>query len=314
MGRFIIRGKASRSRSFLVTGAGGFIGQHLVRELLNQGHRVLALDRQFHSSRTPHKRVRYLKADLARIDPQKVGWRPRPEVCLHCAGSASVARSFEDPWADWEANVAATARLAEAWRQISPKGLFVFLSSAAVYGNPQRLPIREGDPLSPISPYGRHKLAAERILDTYRQEFHVPVRVARIFSTYGPGLKRQVVYEIVKKIRKGMNLSLQGTGREKRDFIHIEDLTRALLRIAQAPRCPPVLNVASGQATSIRDLASAAAQLSPRRISVRFSGKVPPGDPRFWKADISHLKSLGFRPKISLPEGLQRMILQGDAA
>jgi len=225
-----------------------------------------------------------------------------------------VARSFEDPQADWEANVAGTARLIEAWRHISPQGAFVFLSSAAVYGNPRRLPIREGDPAGPISPYGSHKLAAEHILGSYRDRFGIPVRIARIFSTYGPGLQRQVVYEIVARVRQETNLFLQGTGHETRDFIHIEDLTRALLRIAQAPQCPPIVNVASGQATSIRNLASTAALLSPRRISVRFSGKVRPGDPRFWKADISRLRRLGFRPKISLPEGLRGMILQGDTA
>jgi len=139
------------------------------------------------------------------------------------------------------------------------------------------------------------------------------VRIARIFSTYGPGLQRQVVYEIVARVRQEKNLFLQGTGHETRDFIHIEDLTRALVRIALAPRCPPIVNVASGRATSIRDLASTAAQLSPRRISVRFNGKVRPGDPRFWKADISRLSSLGFRPKVSLQDGLLDMILQGEA-
>lgn len=255
-----------------------------------------------------------MKADLSRIDSKNLAWGPRPEVCLHCAGSASVARSFEDPWGDWEANVAGTGRLIEVWRQHVPRGVFVFLSSAAVYGNPRRLPIREGDPAEPISPYGRHKLAAEHILGFYRDQFRISVRIARIFSAYGPGLDRQVVHEIVAKVRQGDDLGLQGSGSETRDFIHIEDLTQALLRIALASRCPPIVNVASGQATSIRNLASTAAQLSPRRISVRFNGKVRPGDPRFWKADISRLSRLGFRPKISLPEGLRGMILQGDTA
>jgi len=303
-----------RPRLALVTGAGGFIGRHLVQSLLQKGYRVLALDLRFPKPAFPHKEARYLKADLTRGLPKNLVVGPRPEVCFHCAGSASVARSFEDPWGDWQANVAGTARLIEAWRHISPQGVFVFLSSAAVYGNPRRLPIREGDPACPISPYGTHKLVAEHILGSYRDRFGIPVRIARIFSAYGPGLKRQVVHEVVAKARKSMNLSLQGTGRETRDFIHIEDLTRALMQIAQAPRCPQVLNVASGLASTIRDLASTAARLSPRRISVCFSGKVRPGDPRFWKADISRLHSLGFRSKISLQEGLRGMMLQEDAA
>lgn len=302
-----------RARLFLVTGAGGFIGRHLVRSLLQAGHPVLALDRKFPKGLFRHKNAKYLKADLTRMDSNIWASGPRPEVCLHCAGSASVARSLEDPWGDWEANVAGTARLIEAWRHLSPRGVFVFLSSAAVYGNPCRLPIRERDPAAPISPYGTHKLAAEHILTSYQDRFGIPVRIARIFSTYGPGLQRQVVHEIVVRVRQGRNLSLQGTGRETRDFIHIEDLTQALLRIAQAPRCPSVVNVASGQAASIRDLASIAAQFSPKKIAVRFSGKARLGDPRFWKADISRLRSLGFRTKISLEEGLRGMILQGDA-
>jgi nucleoside-diphosphate-sugar epimerase len=223
-----------------------------------------------------------------------------------------VARSFEDPLGDWEANVAGTGRLIEVWRQLVPSGVFVFLSSAAVYGNPRRLPIREGDPAEPISPYGHHKLAAEHILGFYRDQFGIPVRIARIFSTYGPGLDRQVVHEIVAKVRQGANLALQGSGRETRDFIHIEDLTSALLRIALIPLCPPVLNVASGQATKIRDLALTAARLSPRGVSVRFSGRARLGDPRFWRASISRLRSIGFRPKVSLQVGLREMIVQKD--
>ena len=190
----------------------------------------------------------------------------------------------------------------------------MFLSSAAVYGNPRRVPIREGDPAEPISPYGRHKLAAEHILGFYRDQFRISVRIARIFSAYGPGLDRQIVHEIVAKVRQGDDLGLQGSGRETRDFIHIEDLTQALLRIALASRCPPIVNVASGQATRIRDLALTAARFSPRDISVRFSGRVRLGDPRFWKADISRLRSLGFRPKVSLREGLREMIVQEDIA
>lgn len=178
------------------------------------------------------------------------------------------------------------------------------MSSAAVYGNPVVLPVRENAPLAPVSPYGFHKQIAETLLQEYYQVYGVASCAARVFSAYGPGLRRQLLWDVCRKAMTG-SVGLSGTGAETRDFIHVADVARAVRVLAEnAPMHAEPYNVASGVETSVAELASGlVANVSPA-VTVEFSGAQRPGDPLRWCADISAIAKLGFTPSVTLEAGL----------
>lgn len=293
-----------RGRLAVVTGAGGFIGQHLVRRLLDTGWQVVAVDR---------KPVAFPAAETVRCDltRDELSWAHQPiDVIFHLAGSSSVAGSVVDPPGDLSANTAATVRLLHALASLTTKPRLVVFSSAAVYGNPTTLPIRESAALAPISPYGASKLAAETYAQVYHRHAGVPVSVVRPFSVYGPGLTRQVVYDLLSRLSSSpSSLSVTGTGRESRDFVHVDDVVDAAIAVAlRGQMRGEAYNVASGQQTTIANLVELLCQLTAHRPHINYTDRSRPGDPLCWHADIGALNALGYAPTIALETGLRRLI------
>jgi UDP-glucose 4-epimerase len=200
-----------------------------------------------------------------------------------------------------------THSLLNALRKAKQRIRFVFLSSAAVYGNPRALPVLETSDLIPISPYGFHKVCSEALVREYAALHGLDALSLRIFSAYGPGLRRQVVYDVVRRIRPGSSLRLDGTGMESRDFVHATDVARAAFcALERAPGRGEAYNVASGTETTLRALATQLRKLCGDG-PIEFSGKVRTGDPANWRADIAALVALGFRPTMSIDEGLRQV-------
>jgi len=228
-----------------------------------------------------------------------------PDACVHCAGPASVRDSIIDPQRDFANSVSATFALLNVLRQAAPRCRTLLLSSAAVYGNPQRLPISEDSALCPISPYGFHKRMVEQLGTEFHQLFDMPITSARIFSAYGVGLQRQVVWDILQKARAtplDQPIYLSGSGNETRDFIHVDDVAQALVALLKfAPMRAEAFNVANGISVSIRELAH---KLAPQH-QIQFDGIIRAGDPLYWQADIARLAALGFACRVGLDEGLK---------
>jgi len=180
----------------------------------------------------------------------------------------------------------------------------VFLSSAAVYGNPASIPIDEEGPLRPISPYGFHKLLSEKLAEEFHVVYGLRTCIVRIFSAYGPGLQRQVLWDICQKALSEPVVQLLGTGRETRDFVHASDVARGIRTVLEhASFQSEAYNLATGVETTIQDLASKLLNALDVTSSISFDGTVRQGDPMRWQADISRLSKLGFCPRISLAEG-----------
>ena len=230
----------------------------------------------------------------------------RPAVCVHCAGRASVPDSMADPAADFHDNAVVTFQLLETLRTTAPDCRFLLLSSAAVYGEPTGLPVMEAATVSPLSAYGFHKLHCEHTCWEYSRLFGLQTTAVRIFSAYGPGLRRQVIWDICQKALTSSVVRLQGTGRESRDFIHVQDIARALALIATAPKTDGfnAYNLASGAETLIGDLARLTLKYLGQDLRVEFDGVNPPGNPLRWQADVGRLRELGFRPQIDLAQGV----------
>jgi len=294
------------SSTIFITGAAGFLGRHVARFFSEQGWSVVGID-QTPPENAPLANLRAY-SQMTLPDPGMGSFlkEHRPDVCVHCAGRASVGCSLSDPVADYYSNAVLVFEVLNAIRLHVPQCRFINISSAAVYGNPQVLPIREDSPPAPISPYGFHKLQSEHLCGEFHHIYGVPTVNARIFSAYGPGLRRQVLWDICQKALAGKQLILQGSGEESRDFIHAHDIARAFYTIARhAPMKGEVYNLATGEETRISELVSLLLEALHYDGDVIYEGHLPEGTPRNWNADISKLKALGFDISIPLHSGVK---------
>ncbi len=290
----------------LIVGSSGFIGSALSAYLSEKGYDVhgcdlVNLDVKGHLSHF------HLAADEA--DSFYNIFSSPYDICINCAGAAKVSSSFERPLHDYELNTRIVFRILDAIRLESRSCRFVNLSSAAVYGNPASLPVQESSPLEPISPYGIHKHMSELICNEFHDHFGIQTCSVRIFSAYGPGLKKQLFWDLYQKARRDARVALFGTGEETRDFIMISDLVRVITLIAEQPAYHHrAVNVANGRQVTIKEAASQFLAAYDPGIELQFSGESKTGDPVHWEADISIIKDLGYEPEFSMESGLQAYV------
>lgn len=292
--------------TILITGAAGFLGRHIAREFSQTGGKVVGVDVVAAENSGLGPNVEYARLTLPSPAFGELLQRTQPAALIHCAGRASVANSLTDPAADFRDGTVLTFEVLDALRRVTPRCRFVLLSSAAVYGNPATLPVTEMHACAPLSPYGYHKRQGELLCEEFARLFAIPTAAVRIFSAYGPGLRRQVVWDICRQALTEPELRLRGTGGESRDFIHAADVARALRQIMESAPCTgEIYNLASGIETTIAELADRILRQLGRAIPVRFDGAQTPGDPLHWRADISRVRALGCEPRVSLEKGLE---------
>lgn len=228
------------------------------------------------------------------------------DLCVNCSGAASVPASLKNPLRDYTLNTSNVFKVLDAIRQHAPTCKFINLSSAAVYGNPERLPIQESQSLNPVSPYGRHKLMAEQICQEFYSHYQIPTCSLRIFSAYGEGLRKQLFWDLFKKA-KNQPVSLFGTGDESRDFIHVDDIVQIIALVAEKATFDGAnINVANGEESMIKDAAAGFYSNFEQSIDYHFSGTERKGDPSNWVADISEIKKLGYQQQVMFLDGLKR--------
>jgi UDP-glucose 4-epimerase len=234
--------------------------------------------------------------------------RERPTHCIQLATPSSVPQSFRNPVEDLEGHLLPTFSLFDAIRRSGLDVAVLLVSSAAVYGSPHRLPIREDHPLAPVSPYGHHTRMQEMVGLEHHELFGTRVCIARIFSTYGPGLRRLAVWEIARRAMGG-DRTVLGTGRESRDYLHACDVAAALAKICDGARfAGEIVNVGSGEETPIRNLAREIYDVLSITEPFRFEGRPEPGKPGRWLADIGQLRRLGFSARIPLALGVRETV------
>lgn len=286
----------------VIIGSEGFIGKHLQAYLVDRGHEVWGADVVTRYARQEN----YFLVDASNSDYNSVFRHTRYDLCVNCSGAASVPESLKNPLRDYYLNTVNVFKILEAIRNEQKNCRFINLSSAAVYGNPASLPVSEEARVNPLSPYGLHKLQSEEICREF-YEFHgMPTCSLRIFSVYGPGLQKQLFWDLLNKARSGKSFTLFGTGMESRDFIFISDLVRVIELVnGHSDFRADVINVANGEEVFIKDAASLFFSMFDREVSYSFSGDSRKGDPVNWKADISKLKSFGYRAEVDLASGLE---------
>jgi UDP-glucose 4-epimerase len=285
----------------LIIGSKGFIGSHCVDYFTAKGFEVFQADVN-ESSEDNFYKIERQNSDFS-IPFQKFQF----DVCINASGSAHVGFSFENPAKDFELNVVNVQKILVAIRNYNPNCKFINFSSAAVYGNPQFLPITENSNCKPLSPYGFHKLQSELLLTEYHKFFGLNTCSLRVFSAYGPRLKKQLFWDLYQKSLQNDMISLFGTGNETRDFIYIDDLLQIIdLVIQNSTFQGSIYNVASEVETTIAEAAQIfIAAFSPEK-KLKFSGEVKEGDPIHWLADMDFLKKKGFQPQFNLDLGLKK--------
>jgi UDP-glucose 4-epimerase len=299
----------SDQKTVLVTGVAGFIGRYVARLFVERGWLVVGIDSSSPENApllglTEYRSLRLPSGELLELLQKYV-----PDLCIHCAGRAAVALSVQEPLADFYANTALTMEVLDALRRFAPSCKFIFLSSAAVYGNPVSLPISEAQVSAPVSPYGFHKLQSEQLCKEFHEVYGLATASVRIFSAYGVGLRRQVLWDICYKALTEKVVRLQGTGQESRDFIHVLDIAQALSSIEQvAPMRGETYNLASGKEVKVLDLAKMVLNCLNYGGELEFEGTVPLGVPLNWQADVSKLLSLGFSPQVNLDDGVNNFV------
>jgi UDP-glucose 4-epimerase len=296
--------------NYLITGAAGFLGSALANHLAREGHHVRGLDNL--STGDPQvlsPDVIFTRGDVS--DRPKL-WTLLQEIdCVyHLAARVSVPESILYPSEYNAVNVGGTVSLMEAMRDVGVKRV-VFTSSGAVYGDQDKQPLQETATPNPHSPYAVSKLAAEYYVRTIGNLWGIETVILRIFNAYGPGQHLPashppVIPNFLRQSFRGGTLVMHSSGYQTRDYIYLDDVVRAMTAAGTTPGIGnQVINVGTGEETSVRELARLVMEITQRRPEVIENPQTNPGVARMC-ADISLARALlGYQPRVSLAEGLR---------
>jgi len=312
---------AYRRRCVLVIGGLGFIGRHVTNRLRAAGASVTVLTRSLAEHRESAAIVAaggavVVEGDLRNAAAMSAAVRGQ-DVIFNLAGQSGAVRSMDDPFTDLDVNVRGNIVLLEALRAHNPAAKLVFVSSRLAYGSGGPDPIGETRRPDPLCIHAVHKLAVEQYLRIYRNIYGLRTTTARLTNPYGPGQpSARTAYGVVNRLihlaLADEALPIYGDGRQRRDYIYIDDAVDALLLLGAAPEADGGLyNVGSGTGTPLVDMAGAIVEMAGSgRLAFtewpRIAQQVETGD---FVADITRIAcEIGWRPRVSLAEGLQRTV------
>jgi UDP-glucuronate 4-epimerase len=302
---------------YLVTGAAGFVGSHLVEALLDSGHEVVGIDaftdyypRDLKEANVTPARARpgcsFLELDLADADLTRL--LANVDGVFHLAAQPGVRGSWGTTFAVYvRDNILATQRILEAAAQAGVR--VVQASSSSVYGNAEAYPTREDAHLQPVSPYGVSKVACESLAQAYAESIGLDVVSLRYFTVYGPRQRPDMAFSrIVGSLLNGKPFRLFGTGEQSRDFTYVDDAVAATLLAMSGAPVNRVYNVGGGSETTLAEVIATCERLSGKRLDVRAE-PASAGDVRRTAADTTLIRSqLGWKPATPLEDGLRSQL------
>jgi len=306
-------GAPSNGKKVLITGGAGFIGSNLTKFLCDHGHEVTVIDDLSSAGHTPDEIDQRAKLVIGNIGDEKLldTLIPGKEVVFHLAAAGIIKLSLEDPYFYFQNNVLNGVKLLEAMRRHGVKKI-VYSSSSSAYGEPIKAPIPEDHPLNPINPYGASKICFEHVLSSYHHSFGINSVSLRYFNVYGPGDEqiprtRAVPTWVVNAI-EGKPLPLYWEGKQKKDYIFVEDVAQANLMAADKCDGFRFYNVGSGNGIWMHDLIKVLEKVMDKKLEVQQMGERK-GDPTVTVGDISKItKELGWKPQVDLETGLRKTI------
>ena len=296
-------------KTVLVTGAHGFLGRQTTLLFKDRGYRVIGMGHGHWGFENPFEFGidRWIEADIDFYTLVKI--KEELYCVVHCAGGSSVGYSVQYPVRDFHRTVTSSINILEYIRLHHPRAKFIYPSSAAVYGKRDNQPIREDDALCPISPYGFHKRIVEELCASYATNFDLSSAIIRFFSIYGPGLKKQLLWDACNKLSDHPGVvEFFGTGDETRDWIHVKDAAELIFCLAESPEKYEILNGGNGDAMTIRQVLTDMAAMFEGSPLIKFNQESREGDPKHYWADISRGMAKGWRPEICIEDGLREYV------
>lgn len=302
----------------LVTGCAGFIGSHLVKELLALGHEVVGLDNMddYYLGKIAvleglrgHRSFRFIMGDILDL-PTLTEAMEGVGAVVHLAAQAGVGFSVLDPMRSHRVNVVGTLNVLEAAREAGVKRM-VNSSSSSVYGNPLRMPTDEGTPADPISPYGASKLSAEAYCRLYHHLYGMETISLRYFTVYGPHQRPDMAIRLfADRIAGGERPQIFGDGEQTRDFTFIDDVTRAIILAMDCPHpSAQAINICCGRGISVNRLVRMMLEKMGREDLEPEYLPPKPGDVQHTLGDNSLARRLlGWAPRFDIEEGLDRFL------
>lgn len=290
----------------LVTGGAGFIGSHLADKLIKKGHKVVVLDNLSTGSRKNlNPKAKFHKADISDFKKIKPFFRG-VDFVFHLAALARVPLSIKDPVKTSQVNIMGTVNVFRAGIEAKAKRI-IFASSSSVYGNQEKMPLKENMDCQPISPYALQKLTGEKFAQLFSQIYKIPIVSLRYFNVYGPRLNFDSEYSLVigkflKQRKQGKPLTIFDDGEQSRGFCYVDDVVEANIKAIESKKIKggEIINIGNDKPNSINYLA----KLIGGRVQY-FLPRV--GDIRNSQADLTLAKKLlGWQPKISFEKGLEK--------
>ena len=294
----------------IITGGAGFIGSNLTDHLVRIGHKVIILD-NFVSGKKNNLAHHKKKDDkIVKLDISKSKNLDRyfkgVDYIFHLAGLAEIIPSIKNPKQYFDNNVIGSLNVVEAAKKAKIKKL-IYAASSSCYGTPKSFPTSEKDKIDLKHPYAVTKFMGEELIMKYASIFNMPNISFRFFNVYGPRLNTSGQYSAVignflSQTRKKKPLTIVGNGKQTRDFIHVDDLANAFIKVIKSKSVNKIYNLGSGKRTSINTIAKI------------FGGKkkfipIRPGEPKNSLANISKIKKeINWKPKITIKEGIKRLL------
>lgn len=307
--------------SVLVTGGAGFIGSHLVDRLLAQGERVTVIDnfndfydpaikRANVSSHLEYTDYSLVEGDLRDPDLVKKTFHAGSfDEVIHLAAMAGVRPSLDNPTLYYDINLIGSMNLMEAMRE-HQVWRHLFVSSSSVYGNNEKVPFAESDPVDhPISPYAATKKAGELMAHTYHHLYGIKTACLRFFTVYGPRQRPEMaIHKFTDKIMRGDEIEVYAEGKSCRDYTYIDDIIDGVMACRSAAYDYEVFNLGRSDTVVLSDLVRKIESGLGQTAKIQMK-PTQPGDVSQTYADITKAKRLlGFDPKVSIDDGLRRFI------
>lgn len=303
----------------LLTGCAGFIGHHTAAYLLDRAHEVLGVDNldDYYDPELKRRNLatiegregfRFIYGDLLDDQIQRQSYEDAPEVVIHLAGRAGVRPSVQDPQSYVRNNIEVTSALLHLSAQSGVKH-FLFASSSSVYGNQEKVPFSEEDPVDrPISPYAATKRACE-IMSYAAHHIHgMPVSALRFFTVYGPRQRPEMAFSLfARAMMRGEPITLFGEGTE-RDYTYIDDIVRGIELVMERPLGYSIVNLGNSHPIALTEVVETLEEILSVKAKV-VRAPLPAGDVQRTYADLTRASSVyGYSPQVNLRDGLTHSV------
>jgi UDP-glucose 4-epimerase len=304
----------------IITGGAGFIGSHIAKRCVRDGHEVVIIDNMddYYSPALKKKNIDYvskfgtvtfIQGDITNLEFLRGVIDGTVDYVFHEAAQAGVRISVENPFKPNNINVVGTLNVLQASIDSNVKRV-INASSSSVYGKVEYLPFDEKHPTQPVSPYGVSKLAAEHYCRVFYEVYGLPTVSLRYFTVYGPRMRPDLAISIfTEKMLKNEPITIFGDGKQTRDFTYIEDIVAMNMRLLDTNRADgKVMNIGSGNRISVNDLAKNLKEIIGSSSEINYA-ETQRGDAKHTLANVGLTKELiGYEPSVGIEEGLKRFV------